>query len=125
MICCTSALCWAWPDGRDPRSVISMPSSGFSPGQGRNTTVVVGIWECFLSSQTRSSEETAGTSRITFWSVRNTVIDYRTDKSFFLHFKRKKKGFTHCFWPCLQNRCKRNPSRWGEGGKRDLFKLCQ
>ena len=33
--------------------LISMPSSGFSPGQGRNTTVVVGIWKCFLSSQTR------------------------------------------------------------------------
>ena len=79
--------------------LISMPSSGFRRS---------GNSGCMGIPVIRSNEETAGTSRITFWNVRNTTLPSTIARMKGFFYKRKKKGFAHCFWLW----CKRKQSRW-------------
>jgi hypothetical protein len=102
--------------------LISMLSSGLSRGQGadqgRNTTMVVG--KAFYLAKPGVMRRQLGPVESHFGACAIPPLTIARIKDFFY---KRKKGLSHYFWPCLQNRCKRKSSRWGEGGKRDLFKL--
>jgi hypothetical protein len=96
-----------------------MPSSGLGA-----VRAVIQQWlleNGFLSSQIRSSGETVGTSRITFWSVCNAAIYYRTDKSLILQ---EDEELLHpLLLDLLQIDVKETRQDEGKEGRGDLYQL--
>ena len=126
IICCiASESCRAWcqwmmADAQD--LLISTPSSGFSRGQGRNTTMA--CWKCLLSSQIRSndSEETAASefdSESHFGACRTLRNTPSTTKEVFLQEKEKRLRPLLPSLPLLA----KIDVKMGKGETSDLFKL--
>ena len=70
--------------------IISMLSSGFSCGQGRNTQWLLESGNDFYLAKPGVMRRQLGPVESHFSSVRNITLDYCTDKRFFLQEKEER-----------------------------------